>query len=230
MHWKNSSFQVVAFIVGKCHTADEAKRKLLLLREERKQALDASKASGLRRQAQLLRAKKQLETAPDEADRLEAEATIYEIESSAEHVSACVDEAVREVEFIDSVLKTIEPYVKYAGMDEHEAFQAIQREEWCLELIQRAQNYLYTTGTIPTDHFATMRAHPDFMGLIRPIVGAMHEALLAKDINKLASYTVTPKFMSALVESKMFGPAPEAKKLLAELRLQLPATRDPAQS
>ena len=46
----------------------------------------------------------------------------------------------------------------------------MQREEWLFELMNRAENYLLTTGTIPTDHFVTMRQHPDFDDSILPFI------------------------------------------------------------
>jgi hypothetical protein len=64
----------------------------------------------------------------------------------------------------------IQPYRQYAHLPDAEAHEACQREEWRLELEARAQNYLLTAGTIPADHFATMRQHPDFSSHIMPAI------------------------------------------------------------
>lgn len=225
MHWKNSSFQVAAFVVGKCHTADEAYRKLLLLREERESALKSARIADLRIQASVLKAREGLKADKPEWERLEAQASLAEIEAGLSTRKSCIDEAVRELQFIDELLALIAPFRKYTELPDHVAFQLIQREEWCLELIDRAQNYLYCTGTIPPDHFSTMRAHPDFATAIRPLIGAMYEALKTRDMAKLATFTVVPSFMRALADAKVFGPQPDLKQLVVAVRRELDAPK-----
>ncbi len=218
MNWKNSSFQVAAFVVGKCHTADEAYRKLLLLREEREGALRASKIGALRVRAVVLKAEETFKTSNSEWERLEAQATLEEVEAGRALREACIEEAEREVVFINDLIARITPLRKYAHLPDHQAFQAVQREEWCLELLERAQNYLYCTGTIPTDHFATMRSHPDFATTIRPLVAAMHLALRNKDTAALAKFTVVPEFMRVLTSANVFGPHPDVRQLVRAIR------------
>jgi hypothetical protein len=54
-----------------------------------------------------------------------------------------------------------------------EANEATQRGEWLGELKERAENFLLTMGTIPHDHFHTMRCHPDFEQEIVPHIQAI---------------------------------------------------------
>jgi hypothetical protein len=59
--------------------------------------------------------------------------------------------------------------------------EACQEEEWLGELKQRAENFLLTAGTIPHDHFQTMRMHPQFKAELVP-----HIQLVNQKIQKAA--------------------------------------------
>ena len=50
--------------------------------------------------------------------------------------------------------------VYFGHIPDDEAAQACQEEEWKLELMWRAENFLGSQGMIPHDHLATMRMHP----------------------------------------------------------------------
>lgn len=63
MHWRNSNFQIMAFIVSKCHTPDEAYRQLQQLREDRDVAIRNATASEKRAEAKTLRARYVIENA-----------------------------------------------------------------------------------------------------------------------------------------------------------------------
>lgn len=167
MHWRNSRFQVVHFLVGKCHTPDEAYRVLKELREERDMALKSVKAADLRAQAKLMRARNTISRSMDEIAVLEARADVAELEATKENSQACIDEAQRELTFIDEMIERIQPHRVYKDLPDHEAFQLCQQEEWKQELLWRAENYI-CTGGIPADHFATMRMHPEFEKVIAP--------------------------------------------------------------
>lgn len=168
MHWRNSSFQVAYFLVGKCHTADEAYRVLHELREERQMALDNAKASSLRTQARQMRAQRIIDDAEDVVAVLEAQADLLEIDAFAKNSQDCIDEAQRELSFIDVMLERINPHRKFKHLPDHEAHQACQQEEWKYELAWRAENFLASGGHIPSDHLATMRMHPEFEQVIYP--------------------------------------------------------------
>lgn len=171
MHWRNSNFQIAYFIAGKCHTADEAYRQLMQLREERDVAIKTAAASVKRAQAKQLRAQAILDDAhSDAAAQLEAAADLDEIEATRQQGQDCYDQALRERTFIDTLIERVKPLRQYASLPDHEAHQAAQLEEWHHELLFRAQNYLTAHGHIPADQLATMRLHPAFETSLLPAI------------------------------------------------------------
>ena len=208
MHWKNSQFQIAAFIAGKCHTADEARRKLLMLQAERQMSLDKSKITAMKRKAR--RAAIDAVLTSDDATewaQLEASAELEEMKQGEEMGKELIAEAEREVAFIEQLIELIEPYRLYADLPDHEAFQVVQREEWLLELTSRAQTYLMCTGGIPVDHFNAMRAHPDWATVISPLINKMAQA--SKDGQSITAFSKPPKFMEAFEANKLLGtPSP----------------------
>lgn len=179
MHWRNSSFQVAHFLVGKCHTPDEAYRVLCELREERQLAINNVKATSLRTEAKVLRANEkvyELSSKASAADLLEAQADLADVEAFRESNQACIDEAQRELKFIDTLIDKIQPHRVYKGLPDHEAHQMCQQEEWKQELIWRAQNYIGSQGAIPADQLATMRLHPEWVKSISPAIKQMVHA------------------------------------------------------
>jgi NAD(P)-dependent dehydrogenase (short-subunit alcohol dehydrogenase family) len=165
----NHDFQILHFLVGACHTADGAYALLCDLRDDRSDALKHAEAARLRQQAKIIRARR-LIASSDEADGLDGAADLAEIEAHTETVTKNLAAARAELDFIEVCMARIQPYRQYAHLPDAEAHEACQREEWRLELEARAQNYLLTAGTIPADHFATMRQHPDFSSHIMPVI------------------------------------------------------------
>jgi len=181
MHYKtnrlNHDFQILHFIVGSCHTPDGAYAILCDLQEDRSNALKNNEAAVLREQAKRIRAQRKVDSV-DEADRLEGQADLAEIEAFAETVAKNLAAAKAELAFIEKCMARLEPHRKYKDLPLPEAHQAAQAEEWKLELIHRAENFLITSGTIPSEHFATMRLHPEFKTAILPAVEQMRSLLL----------------------------------------------------
>jgi hypothetical protein len=165
----NSNFQIAYFIAGSCHTPDGAYSILCDLKEKQEMALSQVESSRLRDRAKVLSATRLL-SSEDEVIRLEAQADISEVEGFAEVTARNVLAAQSELEFIKLCMEKLEPHRLYSHLSLPEAHEASQREEWKLELIARAENYLLTTGTIPADHFVTMRMHPDFGNDIMPVI------------------------------------------------------------
>ena len=88
-------------------------------------------------------------------------------EFQARQLRASVDQAHAELDFLNECRKKLESFIgRVPTMDD---YQSNQREEWRLELEFRAENYLLTSNTIPPDHFATMRLHPDFPQILDKI-------------------------------------------------------------
>jgi hypothetical protein len=171
MHYKtnrlNHDFQIAYFIAGACQTPDAAYSILCDLKEDRSNAIKSYKAGQLREQAKILRAKR-LIASGDEISRLEGEADIAEVEALSETSKANYNAAVAELATINKCIDAVQPYRKFAHLPDIEAHEAAQQEEWKLQLIHTAENYLITSGSIPADHFSTMRMHPEFASEIMP--------------------------------------------------------------
>lgn len=197
MHYKtnrlNHDFQIAYFIAGACQTPDAAYAILHDLKEDRNNAIKMFKASKFREQAKIIRAHEVLENAKSTAEQLDAQADIAEIEAMADTTKANYDAALAELAFIDQCIEKVQPLRKFAHLPNVEAFEAAQQEEWKLSLIHQAENSLLTTGTIPPDHFATMRMHPEFLDAILPSINevkslmndpAQHETLMERIAGK----------------------------------------------
>lgn len=177
MYWQNSNFQIKHFIVGSCHTADEAYRKLKQQWEDRDLAVRNVEASQLRQQAKMARCQDVFDN-PDssEADILEAQADLAEMKVFEDQGRGVLEAAIRERDYIASLMEELQPYRKYAHLPDHEAFQLSQEEEWKEELKWRAENFLGSQGFIPHDHLATMRMHPAWDRELLPHVEGLIEA------------------------------------------------------
>ena len=175
----NSDFQIIHFIAGACHTPDGAYAVLCSQRENREDAINGCKAVLLRDQAKILRAEKIIQTATDQADILDAQADIVEIEATRATQERNLAGAVNELELINRLIEGLKPHRKYAALPDPEAFELAQREEWRLELIHRAENHFLTSGGIPASELATMRIHPDFAASILPTMQKM--SLISRD-------------------------------------------------
>lgn len=177
---RNSKFQYLYFVLGECHTPDEAYRVMQEQLDDREGALAAADAVFLRLRAKRLRVEGVLEDPDtDEPTRLEAEADLVEIVNGEAAHRRAYAEAARERDFLCKLIDEIAPLRRYRDLPDHEARQACQREEWAHKLIVRAENYLATVGTIPADHFGAMRMHPDFPTRILPRIAAVEQAKAA---------------------------------------------------
>ena len=167
-HKQNSDFQTAFFIAGVCHTPDGAYSKLCDQREDRQRALIMAKTTSMRLEAKLKRA--YVVGRDDSAESLEAQADILERDLLLPFDQRAVAAAEEELAFIESCIEKLQPYRKYKHLPDPEAHELAQRDEWSLELIHRAENYMLTGHPIPPDQFAAMRAHPDFATTILPAI------------------------------------------------------------
>lgn len=149
MNWQNSNFQIAYFLAGKCHTPDEAYRVLKSQLADREQAI----AQAHRNKVLALYDKNRNDL--DAIDRTTLD---------------CFEQALREADFIRLCLAKIEPFRKYAHLPDFEAHQAAQLDEWELEFIFRAENYIACEGRIPAEQLAAMRLHPRFKTSIAPVL------------------------------------------------------------
>jgi hypothetical protein len=187
-HRQNHDFQIAHFLAGKCQTPDGAYAMLCDLKEEREAAIAHYHVSQKRTQAKELRAQQLYQTTlrtGDDPTRLEAQADLEEIENGRKTGRILYEAAVDELNFIKNCIELIQPHRKWAHLSDPEAHEAAQREEWGLELIERAENYLFCTNTIPADELSTMRSHPDFAEVILPAIKQIRQQLEDKDVEPL---------------------------------------------
>ena len=181
---RNHNFQIRHFLAGSCHTPDGAYALLCDLLEDRELSLAEAAAHALRTEARTIRARRRCED-EDEAEQLEGQAELAEIQAHAVLVERNIAGARAEVACIRDCMADLAERRRFAHLPDPEAHEAAQHDEWLLELIHRAQNHLATTGTIPPDQFSTMRQHPAFEAAILPAIDAARLALAAGDIKAL---------------------------------------------
>jgi hypothetical protein len=168
---RNSDFQILYFLVGSCHTPDGAYSLLSDLKEDRQLALSQVKSEDLKKLA-TIKKNEAIINNPDSKDYeiLLAKAELMDLDANKEITQKNIDAGYAELAFIQKCMDKLEPHRKYSHLPLPEAHQAMQQEEWKLELIERAENYLLTSGTIPHDQLSTMRQHPDFNEEITPAI------------------------------------------------------------
>lgn len=181
---RNTHFQIDHFLVGSCFTADGAYSLLCDLREERVDALAQVTVSELRTRAKIARAEAALRS-EDEATRLDAEADLVEIRATADTLQKNIAAARGELAHIDGLIAKLQPHRRFSHLPDAEAHEAAQRDEWRLELANRAENFLLTSGSIPHDHFASMRQHPDFVTGILPVIEQTKMTLMEGRVDQL---------------------------------------------
>lgn len=183
-HRQNHDFTILYNLVGSCHTADQAYALLQDLREDRQMALDQYEVQKIKNQAREIRAKRLL-TSREAADKLDGEAEILDLRHH-HHLGEVLAAAARdEIAFIDRCIAELQPKRKYAHLTDAEAVEAIQLEEWEMELLYRVENFMVTTGSIPSDEFSNMRQHPNFAAKILPRIAEITECLKLPDGSKI---------------------------------------------
>jgi hypothetical protein len=201
---QNSNFQIAYFIAGSCNTPDAAYFALLNLKQERQRAVDSIPIALLKYKAQRLRLEQKL-THGDAADQLDAEAELMALDLDEKNYTPLSESALAELQYITECMEQIQPHRKYSHLSDIDAAEAMQAEEWGLELKRRAENYLLTSGTIPHDHFNTMRMHPQFQTLLLPHIEQVHRALAKPEGAAALIASQTPKYDLPL----MLGLSPE---------------------
>jgi hypothetical protein len=188
MHAKNNrvnkNFQIAYFLAGSCHTPDGAYALLKDLQEDREMALSQLESMQLKEDAKISKAKHTIEHG-EEWDRLEALADITDIENNKKFSERNIEAAKQELDFINKCIEKIQPHRNFAHLPDPEAHEAAQFDEWKYELMYRAENYLLTTGSIPTDHFITMRQHPAFVDEILPCIENTKQMMMTNQDKKL---------------------------------------------
>jgi hypothetical protein len=191
-HRTNSDFQIKNFLVGSCHTADGAWAVLYAEKINLEQKLKYSEATFLRREAKRIVAQRIIDDEDsDRVARLNAKADLVELDSEQPTHDLNVAAARAELATIVELMAELEPKRKYAHLPLLEANEAAQEEEWKLELMYRAENFLLTQSSIPHDHFARMREHPAFKTEILPWIDQTHKLMGAKKLDLILNNPTT---------------------------------------
>ena len=193
MHAKNNrvnkNFQIAYFLAGSCYTPDGAYALLKDLQEDREMALAQLESLNLKVQAKIAKAKHDIEHG-NEWEQLEAKAELAEIENNKKFSERNIEAAKQELDFINKCIEKIQPHRRFAHLPDPEAHEAAQHDEWKFELMSRAENYLLTTGSIPTDHFITMRQHPAFVDEILPSIEKTKQMMISNQDKQLLINTL----------------------------------------
>lgn len=182
-HRLNHDFQLRHFLAGSCHTPDAAWTLLYSQKIDMESKLKTAKAQAIDRKIKTLEAENLL-TSADPIMRLQGEKIQAELEASQCIFDMNVEGAEKELETIVTLMEELEPLCKYAHLPILERNEACWREEWCLELIRRAENNLLAYGTIPPDQLETMRQHPDFKERIVPKILELTAKIQTQDRSK----------------------------------------------
>lgn len=215
MYWKNSDFQNAFFIAGKSHTPDEAWLALKRQWNDRDLAIRVSDASLLKQRAHVNILKRKLWWAQlfrlnNVALRLQGE--LMEIAAHYEETKNCYEGALHERDSLQKMMAAIEPHRKYGHLADNEAAQASQREYWAHELVTRAENFLIADGRIPSDHFSTMRSHPDYKSIIAPEVEKLYTKVRSGQLTLGNAGSLNDSLLLEVTKEmpKLLGAPPEA--------------------
>lgn len=178
-HRQNSGFQLRHFLAGGCTTPDGAYVLMYGQLIDMQSKLRHAESQLVRRKAKLAKAQYVIDH-PDEFkayEVLDAEADKLEIEADIPIWDMNWQAAKQELADIEVLMLELKPKCKYAHLPILEMSEAAQEEEWLGELKQRAENFLLTAGTIPHDHFQTMRSHPRFKTDLVPHIQLMNQRI-----------------------------------------------------
>lgn len=196
-HRQNSGFQLRHFLVGSCTTPDGAyvlmygqlidmQSKLRHAESQlktRQAKLKAAEAKEAKAQWELDNVKRNEgsgllhDILESEANLLQAQADKLEIEADIPTWDMNRTAAQQELVDIENLMLELKPLCKYADKDILTMSELSQQDEWLGELKQRAENFLLTQGTIPHDHFQTMRMHPEFKTALVPHIQGVHNQI-----------------------------------------------------
>ena len=195
-HRLNSDFALKHFIAGSCTTFDGAYCLLYSQLIDMQQKVKHSESQILSREISKMEAeeiiskyesKEVKQVKQDKKEYLEAKKTLIELEASQHTFDENIRGAKNELETIKRLMTELNEHCEYKNEPDMLKRQELaMRDEWCGELKKRAENYLITTGTIPPDHFDTMRMHPDFRTKIAPHIMKVTKSLMQLGPNQEA--------------------------------------------
>ncbi len=184
-HRQNSDFQLKHFMANDCKTPDGAYVLLYGQRIDMENKIAHSDAQRKRREAKLAAAREVIEDPTSKRSAvLAAEADIIEIEADVPTWELNLKAAHQELATINRYMEELKPQCKHWSEDILAMSEASQEEEWRLELMCRAENFLISQGYIPHDHLNTMRNHPQFASDILPHLAQIEGKVLGLRMNK----------------------------------------------
>ena len=206
MHWKHSRFQVTHIILGNCHTYDEAYRIVCELYEDRLFSIDSALAESKRAQSKVVQAKITLtDVNESKAMKLLAEANIGETSARKLVAQPCMDEARRELAFLQCLKTLLNKYRIHRDLPDPIAHQLCQPIEWQFDLLWKAYNYMCSLGHIPYDHLMLIKMHPKHAQLTQAVDKL--RCIGRNDINELHNYSKHTVLSSISVEDDgLIGP------------------------
>lgn len=176
-HRTNTDFQLRYFMAGSCHTPDGAWMLMYAQKIAIEGNLGNAEAQRLRREAKIEAAQYALAQDIPPFQKKLAQADIIEANAELSTWERNVEAAKAELATINTLMTELEPQRKFGHLPMLEANESAQRDEWLGELMERAENFLLTQGTIPHDHFHHMRCHPDFESRIVPHIREITERI-----------------------------------------------------
>lgn len=185
-HRQNSLFQLKFFLAGSCSTADGAYILMHGQLVDMRDKVNSAESQLKRREAKLAKAQYVIDCPKSlRHEVLEAEADKLETLSSVETWETNLRAAKQELADIVAIMDELRPQCKYYDADILIHAERAQSDEWLGELKKRAENFLLTAGTIPHDHFDTMRMHPKFREILVPHITEISARIAANPVQKV---------------------------------------------
>jgi hypothetical protein len=79
------------------------------------------------------------------------------------------------MKIINMIMQALRPFVKGNSLTLDQHLESIQREEWKLSLIFKAESHMVVEGKVPMDLFERIRLHPDFSEIF-PVIERVRKA------------------------------------------------------
>lgn len=192
MHWNNSNFQKLYFIIGTAHTPDEAYRQCLELLDDRFMAKNEADHGKKETALEIERLQSIVDNeSEDTFVRRKAALDIEKFEVNKSTSDKCYDECLREIEFLEDIKKKIEPHRAFGLLPQHEANQLSQSDFWAHEFLFRAQNQIATRGCIEPGTLKDIRTHPAAESFLIPEVNVLMNAQRKGEVIPIAPIATT---------------------------------------
>lgn len=171
----NTDFDLKHFVASEAHTPDGKyvlwTAQLNLLKEQ----YAGFKATMMRKEAREEELLEMLDADTRDAVLTQArekmiKAELMEIRAGKENDVLNASGGYREIKTLERLIDNVRPLCKYLHLDLLDQQDAIQEEEWLLELQSRAKKHIACTGTIPVDQLTAMMAHPKFETDMKPMI------------------------------------------------------------